>query len=45
MPTGYGRKSQDRHFQGDNTIFNDAASVLKRIKNKASLGTTKTVMG
>jgi hypothetical protein len=41
---GYGRKSQDHHFQGDNTIFNDAASVLKWVKNKVSLGATKTVM-
>jgi hypothetical protein len=45
MPTGYGRKSQDHHFQGDNTILNDAASVLKWIKHKVSLGATETVMG
>jgi hypothetical protein len=32
-------------FQGDNTIFNDAASVLKWVMNKVSLGATETVMG
>jgi hypothetical protein len=32
-------------FQGDNTIFNDAASVLKWVMNKVSLGATDTVMG
>ena len=45
LPTGYGRKSHDRSIQGNNTIFNDAASVLKWIENKVSLGATKTVMG
>jgi hypothetical protein len=45
LPAGYGRISQNCHFQGDNTNFNDATSVLKWIKHKVSLGATKTVMG
>ncbi len=44
LPTGYGRKSQDRRYQGG-TIFNDAASGLIWVKNQVSLGANKTVMG
>jgi hypothetical protein len=45
LPTGYGRKSQDCHFQGGTTIFNDAASILKWVKNQVFLGAIETVMG
>ncbi len=44
LPTGYGRESQDRRFQGG-TIYNDAASGLIWVKNQVSLGANKTVMG
>jgi hypothetical protein len=44
LPTGYGRESQDRRFQGS-TIFNDAASGLIWVENQVSLGANKTVMG
>ncbi len=42
--TGYGRESQDCHFQGG-TIFNDAASGLIWVENQVSLGANKTFMG
>jgi hypothetical protein len=44
LPTGYGRESQDCHFQGG-TIFNDAASGLIWVENQVYLGANKTVMG
>ncbi len=44
MPTGYGRESQDRRFQGG-TIYNDAASGLIWVENQVSLGANETVMG
>ncbi len=44
LPTGYRRKSQDRHYQGG-TIFNDEASGLIRVENEVSLDANKTVMG
>ena len=37
LPTGYGRESQDRCFQGG-TIYNDAASGLIWVENQVSLG-------
>ena len=37
LPTGYGRESQDRRFQGG-TIYNDAASGLIWVENQVSLG-------
>jgi len=44
LPTGYGRESQDRRFQGG-TIYNDAASGLIWVENQVSLGANETVMG
>ncbi len=44
LPTGYGRESQDCHFQGG-TIFHDAASGLIWVENQVYLGAKKTVMG
>ena len=44
LPTGYGRESQDRRFQGG-TIYNDAASGLIWVENQISLGANETVMG
>jgi hypothetical protein len=44
LPSGYGRESQDCHFQGS-TIFNDAASGLIWVKNQVSLGANETVIG
>ena len=44
LPTGYGRESKDRHFQGG-TIYNDAASGLIWVENQVSLGANETVMG
>jgi hypothetical protein len=44
LPTGYGRESQDCHFQGG-TIFNDAASGLIWDENQVSLSANKMVMG
>jgi hypothetical protein len=44
LPTGYGRESQYRHFQGG-TIYNDAASGLIWVENQVSLGANETVMG
>jgi hypothetical protein len=44
LPTGNGRDSQDRHFQGG-TIYNDAASGLIWVETQVSLGANKTVMG
>jgi len=44
LPTGYGRESQDRRFQGG-TIYNDAASGLIWDENQVSLGANETVMG
>jgi hypothetical protein len=44
LPTGYGRESQDHHFQGG-TIFNYAASGLIWVKNQVSLGASETAMG
>jgi hypothetical protein len=43
LPTGYGRESQDRCYQGG-TIFNDAASGLIWVENQVSLGAYETVM-
>jgi hypothetical protein len=42
--TGYGRESQDCHFQGG-TIFNDTPSGLIWVENQVSLGANKMVMG
>jgi transposase InsO family protein len=44
LPTGHGRESQDRRFQGG-TIYNDAASGLIWVENQVSLGANETVMG
>jgi hypothetical protein len=44
LPTGYGRESQDRRFQGG-TIYNDAASGLIWVENQISLGAIETIMG
>jgi len=44
LQTGYGRKSQDRRFQGG-TIYNDAASGLIWVENQVSLSANETVMG
>jgi hypothetical protein len=44
LPTGYGRESPDRRYQGG-TIFNDAASGLIWVENQVSLGANETVMG
>jgi hypothetical protein len=44
LPTGYGRESQDRHFQGS-TIYNDSAPGLIWVENQVSLGANKMVMG
>jgi hypothetical protein len=44
LPAGYGRESQDRHFQGG-TIYNDAASGLIWVENQISLGANEIVMG
>jgi hypothetical protein len=44
LPTGYGRESSDRRFQGG-TIYNDAASSLLWVENQVSLGSNETVMG
>ena len=44
LPTGYGRESQDRRFQGG-TIYNDAASGMIWVENQISLGANETVMG
>jgi hypothetical protein len=40
LPTGYGRESQDRRFQGG-TIYNDSASGLIWVKTKSLLVPTK----
>ena len=44
LPTGYGRESHDRCYQGG-TIYNDAASGLIWVENQVSLGSNETVMG
>jgi hypothetical protein len=44
LPTGYGRESQDRRFQGS-IIYNDAASGLIWVENQVSLGANEMVMG
>ena len=44
LPTGYGRESRDRRYQGG-TIYNDAASGLIWVENQVSLGSNETVMG
>ena len=44
LPTGYGRESRDRRFQGG-TIYNDATSSLIWVGNHVSLGSNETVMG
>ena len=43
LPTGYGRESSNRSFQGG-TIYNDAASSLVWVENQVSLGSNETVM-
>jgi hypothetical protein len=44
LPTGFGRESQDRCFQGG-TMYNDAASGLIWVENQVSLSANETVMG
>ena len=44
LPTGYGRESIGRSFQGG-TIYNDSTSSLVWVENKVSLGSNETVMG
>ena len=43
LPTGYGKGSCARHFQG-NTIYNDTASTLVWVENQVSLGINDTLM-
>ena len=44
LPTGYGRESRDRRYQGG-TIYNDATYILIWIKNQVSLGSNENLMG
>ena len=43
LPTGYGRESRDRRYQGG-TIYNDATSSLIWVENQVSLGSNETMM-
>ena len=44
LPTGYGRDSCARIFQGG-TIYNDAASIFIWVESQVSLGSNETLVG